>query len=115
MQLIHCDLHDYAEIVCLFRYELRIELLDGTKRFGTALTVSSVAGVGEQLRLRRQDGLIDIWLHEIERLVVLTSRALFREIRFAPDERRIPQPKKDATNPRPSDSYPPDRLYRRRR
>ena len=44
-----CDLHDYLEIACLYRYWLRIELYDGEPFEAEAVTTETTASKEEFL------------------------------------------------------------------
>ncbi|WP_061239946.1 Rho-binding antiterminator [Ectopseudomonas composti] len=55
-QPLACDLYDYLEIACMHRYQLDIELVDGTRLQGQALTTETIASKGEFLLVRTADG-----------------------------------------------------------
>ena len=50
-----CDLYDYLEIACMHRYQLAIELVDGSHLLGQALTTQTTAKE-EFLLIRTSDG-----------------------------------------------------------
>ena len=54
-QPLACDLYDYLEIACMHRYQLAIELIDGSHLLGQALTTQTTAKE-EFLLIRTSDG-----------------------------------------------------------
>ncbi|UFQ96247.1 Rho-binding antiterminator [Pseudomonas wenzhouensis] len=54
-QPLACDLYDYLEIACMHRYQLAIELIDGSHLLGQALTTQTTAKE-EFLLIRTNDG-----------------------------------------------------------
>jgi len=54
-QPLACDLYDYLEIACMHRYQLAIELVDGSHLLGQALTTQTTAKE-EFLLIRTSDG-----------------------------------------------------------
>lgn len=55
-QPLACDLYDYLEIACLHRYQLDIELTDGSHLLGQALTTETTTNKEEFLLVRTSDG-----------------------------------------------------------
>lgn len=55
-QPLACDAYDYLEIACMHRYQLDIELVDGSHLLGQALTTETTASKGEFLLLRTTAG-----------------------------------------------------------
>ncbi|QTN46114.1 Rho-binding antiterminator [Ectopseudomonas mendocina] len=55
-QPLACDLYDYLEIACMHRYQLDIELVDGSHLHGQALTTETTASKEEFLLVRTADG-----------------------------------------------------------
>ncbi|MFI8608560.1 Rho-binding antiterminator [Pseudomonas sp. NPDC077649] len=70
-QPLACDLYDYLEIACLHRYRLEIELLDGTRLQGQALTTETTASKEEFLLLRCADGERRL---RLDRLLAITPQ-----------------------------------------
>ncbi len=62
---ISCDLHDYLEIACLYRYKVNLELTSGARLSGTAITTEThpdksewlVVAVSQQQERIRQDNI----------------------------------------------------------
>ncbi|VEE16291.1 Rho-binding antiterminator [Ectopseudomonas mendocina] len=54
-QPLACDLYDYLEIACMHRYQLDIELVDGSHLHGQALTTETTASKEEFLLVRTAD------------------------------------------------------------
>ena len=51
-QPLHCDLHDYLEIACLYRYRLLIETVERARRpFAQEIEVQRQIGIGVQVGL----------------------------------------------------------------
>ncbi|WP_161866343.1 Rho-binding antiterminator [Pseudomonas yangonensis] len=55
-QPLACDLYDYLEIACMHGYQLDVELVDGTRLLGQAMTTETAASKEEFLLLRTTDG-----------------------------------------------------------
>lgn len=70
-QPLACDLYDYLEIACLYRYRLEIELLDGTRLQGQALTTETTASKEEFLLLHYADGERRL---RLDRLLAITPQ-----------------------------------------
>jgi Rho-binding antiterminator len=70
-QPLACDLYDYLEIACLHRYRLEVELLDGTRLQGEALTTETTASKEEFLLLRCADGERRL---RLDRLLAITPQ-----------------------------------------
>lgn len=66
-----CELYDYLEIACLHRYRLEIELLDGTRLQGQALTTETTASKEEFLLLRCAAGERRL---RLDRLLAITPQ-----------------------------------------
>lgn len=78
---IDCDLHDYIEIACLHRYEVRIRLRDGAEFVGTAKTTQAKNGV-EKLVLFSAGSSHAIRLDHLAHLLVLSPNSTFRDVSF---------------------------------
>jgi Rho-binding antiterminator len=39
---LNCDLHDYLEIACLYKFEVELLLTDGTMILGVAITTKTI-------------------------------------------------------------------------
>ncbi|MGQ7957130.1 Rho-binding antiterminator [Pseudomonas sp. SP16.1] len=70
-QPLACDLYDYVEIACLYRYQLSIELVDGTRLQGQALTTETTASKEEFLLLRSPEGEMRL---RLDRLLAITPQ-----------------------------------------
>lgn len=70
-QPLACDLYDYLEIACLYRYQLAIELVDGTQLQGQALTTETTASKEEFLILRSPEGELRL---RLDRLLAITPQ-----------------------------------------
>lgn len=87
---MHCDLHDYLEIACLFHYQVEIMLTTGVVILGQATTTLT--------EKRRQEFLIflpadkqkpemKIPLNELSKLSVKDEQAKFKQIDFLSGEK----------------------------
>ena len=70
-QPLDCDLYDYVEIACLYRYRLAIELFDGTHLQAQALTTETTASKEEFLILRSPEGELRL---RLDRLLAITPQ-----------------------------------------
>lgn len=65
--MISCDLHDYIEIACMFRYPIKLTLQSGEMIEGTAL---------DTVLNEHKDECIKVAVNGNERLVILTELEL---------------------------------------
>jgi len=89
-QPLHCDLHDYLEIACLYRYWLRIELRDGLAFDAQAFTTQTrrnAGGVLEEFLEVRGDGASrELRLDRLRAITPLSAQARFARVELdAPD------------------------------
>lgn len=68
-QPLDCDLHDLLEIACLYRYLLRVELVDGGGFEARALTTHTSADKEEFFVLEVEDGPCSV---RLDRLLAIT-------------------------------------------
>ncbi|HGY3717444.1 TPA: Rho-binding antiterminator [Citrobacter gillenii] len=80
---VDCDLHDYLEIACLYRYMLRIELTDGTVFDARAVTTRTTIEKEEYLVVERQASSQNIRLDYLSAITALTAGAKFSTVLFA--------------------------------
>lgn len=78
--MIRCSDYDYIEIVCLYRYPVRLTLKDGTEMEGIALDTRRDENRREAilLSIHQQERLVV--LDEIKQLSVLVENPHFRDI-----------------------------------
>ncbi|WP_041689742.1 Rho-binding antiterminator [Enterobacter sp. 638] len=81
-QPINCNLHDYLEIACLYRYWLRIELNDGACFDGKAMTTRTTAEREEYLEIEGHEVQWKIRMDFLSAITPLTARAAFGRIIF---------------------------------
>jgi len=80
---IECDLHDYIEIVCMFRYKIKVHLKSQYKIVGTAITTDLDSMKNERLILVKVDNTkVQIRLDHIAVIKVLTKNACFEQVNF---------------------------------
>ncbi|MEL6950222.1 MAG: Rho-binding antiterminator [Pseudomonadota bacterium] len=77
---IACDLHDHIEVACLFRYELAIQLRDGTSVTGKALTTRTLGDKTEHLLLGTKGDSTSVPLNDIRQIDVTTPGARFSSL-----------------------------------
>ncbi|ROS00263.1 Rof transcriptional antiterminator [Sinobacterium caligoides] len=80
--MISCDLHDYIEIACLYRYEVKIVLKSKVEWVGTAVTVEYDDDKRECLRLAVDAAECLVVLDTIERMQACQSNPHFDEVVF---------------------------------
>lgn len=81
-KLISCDLHDYVEIACLYRFEVNLHLADKTSISGKAWTTITQADKTEAIQLRQGSESIDVPLLDLARMEVLTINSHFSSVDF---------------------------------
>lgn len=84
---IACDLHDYLEIACLYRYRLLLELEDGVRFEAEARTTHTRAvrpggGKEEYLEVAVEGATLLLRLDRLLAITALTEAALFGRIRL---------------------------------
>ncbi|WP_148717358.1 Rho-binding antiterminator [Chitinolyticbacter meiyuanensis] len=67
---ISCELHDYLEIACTYRYPLLVERHGAPDCEGVAIDVFGARG-SEFLRLSTRDGVLDV---RLDKLVAITPQ-----------------------------------------
>lgn len=78
--LISCALHDYIEIACLYRYQLKLRLKDNHIITGKAINIISVEQ--REYLLLDNDIRQKVELININELEVLTPHAKFNKVNF---------------------------------
>lgn len=78
--MISCELHDHIEIVCLYRYSVKLTLKSGAEVEGIALDIRRNAQREECLVLNHNDNLIV--LEHIKKMEVLVENPHFKEVFF---------------------------------
>jgi Rho-binding antiterminator len=58
-KFLKCDLHDYLEIACLYKFEVKITLKDGTKILGIPITTNTIHKI-EYLEINSDGELITV-------------------------------------------------------
>ena len=78
-QPLACDLYDYLEIACMHCYQLDIELVDGSRLQGQALTTETTAKE-EFLLIRTSDGEQRLRMDRLLAITPLDAGASFGRI-----------------------------------
>ncbi|MEH0741758.1 Rho-binding antiterminator [Vibrio cholerae] len=78
--MIRCSDYDYIEIVCLYRYPVRLTLKDGTEMEGIALDTRRDESRREAILLSIHQQECLVVLDEIKQLSVLVENPHFRDI-----------------------------------
>ncbi len=79
-QPLACDLYDYLEIACMHCYQLDIELVDGSRLQGQALTTETKASEGEFLLLRTTAGEQRLRMDRLLAITPLDAGASFGRV-----------------------------------
>jgi Rho-binding antiterminator len=79
-KLIACQLHDTIEVVCLYRYRVKLTLKDGSVVEGVAKDIELDSEKREFLLLTQPDSHVE--LVNLARMDVLTANAVFSEVEF---------------------------------
>lgn len=79
---IACELHDHLEIACLYRYQVRVHLNNGEIHEGIATTTKTLPGKIELLVIQTSDKLLELPMHLMVALDVLTEPANFKRLKF---------------------------------
>lgn len=82
-QHIACELHDYIEVACMYRYQVRLILKDQSTIEGKAKDIVTGAEKREFLLLETSSGSQQIELITLNKLEVLTPGARFSEVKFS--------------------------------
>ncbi|MEH8019067.1 Rho-binding antiterminator [Rheinheimera muenzenbergensis] len=80
--MLKCDLHDYIEIVCLYRYPLKLTLSSGAVLSGTALTTRYNDQRQECLVITQNDTEQQVVLDDIALLEVTVANPHLQQVRF---------------------------------
>lgn len=82
-QPLHCDLHDYLEIACMYGYELQVELRDGSGCTARALTTRTAPNKEEFLVLQNDNDQFEVRLDQLLAITPLDPNASFGRIELA--------------------------------
>lgn len=78
---ISCELHDFVEVACMYRYQLKLILKNEQMIEGTAIDIVNTPERQECLIIDN-DSRMQIELTQLVRMEVLTPNAKFREVIF---------------------------------
>lgn len=78
---IACDLHDYLEIACMYHYQIRLVLKDGSSMIGKAIDTIT-KDKREYLLIDDSDETRQVELIQLKKLEVLTANAQFKDVVF---------------------------------
>lgn len=81
---LHCDLHDYLEIACLYGYTLNIELIDGQQLTARAITTRTAPTREEFLELDTEGHRQEIRLDHLLAITPVDEDAKFGRVVLAP-------------------------------
>ena len=85
-QPIDCGRYDYLEIACLHHYRLEIEIRNGTRLMGTAITTQTLKNDGEYLVIDSNGETQRLRLDTIRWLRPLDPHASFDLLEFTQDD-----------------------------
>lgn len=77
---LHCDLHDFLEIACLYGYTLDIELTDGQCPTARAIITQTASTREEFLEVETTDGRQEIRLDQLSEITPLDKNAKFGRV-----------------------------------
>ncbi|KAB2823138.1 MULTISPECIES: Rho-binding antiterminator [Aliivibrio] len=80
--MISCNEYDYIEIVCLYRYPVRLTMKVGESIKGVALDTSRNESKNECIKLNTNETEILVELDGISKLEVLVDNPHFSEVIF---------------------------------
>lgn len=83
---LHCDLHDYLEIACLYGYMLDIELTDGQHLTARAITTRTSSTREEFLELDTAGGRLEIRLDQLLAIAPQEKNVRFGRVELANDQ-----------------------------
>lgn len=83
---LHCDLHDYLEIACLYGYTLNIELTHGQHVTARAITTRTASTREEFLEVDTEGGRQEIRLDHLLAITPVDEDAKFGRVVLAPDQ-----------------------------
>ncbi len=78
---ISCELHDYIEVACMYRYLVKLILKDGQIIEGKAIDIVTSAEKREYLVIKNEQEQ-QVELTQLVSLHVLTANARFQEVVF---------------------------------
>ncbi|MBX9894781.1 MULTISPECIES: Rho-binding antiterminator [unclassified Nitrosomonas] len=79
--VIDCELHDFVEVACMYRYQLKLILKDGQVIEGKAVDIASTPDKRECL-IVENDTQQQVDLMSLAKMEVLTPNAKFSEVVF---------------------------------
>ena len=79
--MIHCHLHDYIEIACLYKLEVVLLLKDNTKVDGTAFDTWTM-DKKEYFRLQQAGDYQDVLLNDLKIMTAKNKNPYFDVINF---------------------------------
>ncbi|NWL77441.1 transcriptional antiterminator [Pseudomonas taiwanensis] len=82
-QPLDCDLHDFLEIACLYRYLVKVELVDGGGFEARALTTHTSAEKEEFFVLEVEDGPCSVRMDRLLAITPLEPGARFGRVELA--------------------------------
>ncbi|KGJ98120.1 Rho-binding antiterminator [Thalassotalea sp. ND16A] len=80
MALLACDLHDYIEVICLYRYRVRLTLTDGKCIIVTAKDVLTCEQREFLLGFDQENQALQIELTTIRLIEPLEAAAKFQQL-----------------------------------
>ena len=78
--MISCDQHDYVEIACMYRYQVKLTLKSGEEITGIALDTRRNAQLQECIAINNSDTLIP--LDSVATMAALAENPHFKLVNF---------------------------------
>ena len=80
--MISCDIHDYVEIACMYRFEVKLVLKNGRTVRGKSFQTAYNENKEECVVLETEYGNEKIVLEQIELMEAITKNPHFEKISF---------------------------------
>ncbi len=78
---ISCDLHDHIEVVCMYGYQVKLELKNQQVIVGKAIDIITSPDKHEYLLIKNEEER-QVALTQLAKLYVLTPDARFKVVEF---------------------------------
>jgi Rho-binding antiterminator len=80
-KFLKCDLHDYLEIACLYKFEVELLLSDGTNILAVPITTKTINKI-EYLEVNSSDELITVPVLNLKSMRSCIENPYFDKVQF---------------------------------
>jgi Rho-binding antiterminator len=80
--MISCNQHDYVELICMYRYAVKVSLKSGATIQGVALDTQHNENKDECIKIQTDDTERPIILNEVKKIEVIEDNPHVRFIDF---------------------------------